>query len=216
MMKSIWTMAGKSPQTKTRARRPRSRGPREDRGVTLARIEEAARASFAQRGWAGTTLRGVAREADVDPALVHYYFASKEALLDAATTPPPEWIASIQATNATPARGRGEAIVRNMLWTWSQPQIRDVLISILLTAAHEPRTREKLRATVAATLLPAIAQQVDDEERLVRASLISSQLIGAAMLRYVWQIEPLASLSEDRLVRLLAPTIQRYLTGRLD
>jgi AcrR family transcriptional regulator len=184
--------------------------------VTLARIEQAARASFAEHGWAGTTLRGVAREADVDPALVHYYFASKEALLDAVTTPPPEWMASIRATNATPPRGRGKAIVRNMLWTWSQPQIRDVLGSILQTAAHEPRTREKLRATVAAALLPAIAQQLDEDERLVRASLISSQLLGLAMLRYVWQVEPLASLREDDLVRLLAPTIQRYLTGRLD
>jgi len=183
--------------------------------VTLARIEQAARASFAEHGWAGTTLRGVAREVGVDPALVHYYFSSKEQLLDAVTMPPPEWLESIQATNSSPLRARGEAIVRNLVWTWSQPQIREVLSSILQTAAHEPRTREKLRAFVAATLLPAVAERLDDEEKLLRASLISSQLLGVAMLRYVWQIEPLASLPDDDLVRLLAPTVQRYLTGRL-
>jgi AcrR family transcriptional regulator len=202
----------------TRKAKPaaRPRGPRDDRGVTLARIEAAARASFAERGWAGTTLRGIAREVDVDPALVHYYFSSKEELLDAVTNPPPEWLAAIQATNSTPVRGRAEAIARNFCWTWAQPQIREVLSSILQTAAHEPRTREKVRALVTASLLPALAERLDDRERLVRASLIGSQLVGVAMLRYILQVEPLASLPDEDLVRLLAPTIQRYLTGRLD
>ena len=201
--------------TETKRSAARSRGPRDDRGVTLARIEQAARASFAQNGWAGTTLRGIAREVGVDPALLHYYFSSKEELLGAVTTPPPEWIASIERTTSAPLRTRGEAIVRNVIWTWSQPQIREILSSILQTAAHEPRTLEKLRAFVAATLLPAIMDRLDDEERLLRASLIGSQVVGLAMMRYVWQIEPLASLPEDELVRLVAPTIQRYLTGRL-
>ena len=79
--------------------------------MTLAQIEQAARASFAERGWAGTTLRGIARDVGVDPALVHYYFSSKEELLDAVTTPPPAWIESIRATNSAPIQARGEAMV---------------------------------------------------------------------------------------------------------
>jgi AcrR family transcriptional regulator len=193
----------------------RSRRPKADPGVTKERIEEAARASFAENGWAGTSLRGIAREVGVDAALVHYYFDSKEALLDAVTTPPPEWMESIRRTNATSPRGRGEAVARNLVWTWSQPRIREVLSSILLTAAHEPRTLEKLRQLVAVSLLPAIAENLDDEERLLRASLISSQLVGVAQLRYILKVEPLASLPDDDLVAMLAPTIQRYLTGRL-
>jgi AcrR family transcriptional regulator len=181
----------------------------------VERITAAARASFAQNGWAGTTLRGIAREVDVDPALVHYYFSSKEDLLDASTMPPSGWIDSIQATNAVPVRERGAAIVRNVIWSWSQPEIREVLSSILLTAAHEPRTREKLRAFVTASLLPAIASRIEGEERLLRASLIASQVVGLALLRWVWEIEPIASLPDDELVALVGPTIQRYLTGRL-
>jgi AcrR family transcriptional regulator len=193
----------------------RPRGPRDEPGVMVARITAAARASFAQNGWAGTTLRGVAREVGVDPALVHYYFSSKEELLDASTMPPPAWIESIRATNSVPARERGEAMVRNVIWGWSQPEIREVLSSILLTAAHEPRTREKLRAYVAANLLPAVAERLDDEERLLRASLIATQVVGLLLMRWLWEIEPLASLSDDDLVALVAPTLQRYLTGRL-
>jgi AcrR family transcriptional regulator len=191
------------------------RGPRPDRGETLARIRRAARASFAVHGWEGTSLRAIAREVGVDPALVHYYFSSKEELLDSVTTPPEEWLESIRATSATPLRVRGEAIVRNVIWTWAQPEIRDVLESTLLTASHEPRTREKLRAFVTLSLLPAVAERIEGEERMVRASLIGSQVLGVVMLRYVWRIEPLASLSDDALVALVGPTIQRYLSGRL-
>ena len=193
----------------------RSRGPRDERGVMVAQITNAARTSFAQNGWAGTTLRGVAREVGVDPALVHYYFSSKEELLDASTNPPERWIASIQRTSEAPVERRGEAIVRNVVWTWEDPEISEVLRSILLTAAHEPRTREKLRAFLAASLLPTIAEQIDDEQRLLRASLVGSQVLGLAMLRYVWEIEPLASRSHEDLVATVAPTIQRYLSGPL-
>ena len=67
-------------------------GPRDERGVLAARISAAARNEFAQHGWAGTTIRAVARGADVDPALVYHYFGSKEGLLDAATNPPQKFL----------------------------------------------------------------------------------------------------------------------------
>jgi len=181
----------------------------------VERITAAARASFAHNGWAGTTLRGIARDVGVDPALVHYYFSSKEELLDASTMPPQEWLDSIETTSAVPLRVRGEAIVRNVIWGWTQPAISETLGSILMTAAHEPRTREKLRGFVTASLLPAIADRIEGEERLLRASLIATQVVGLVMMRWVWEIEPLASLPDDDVVALVAPTIQRYLTGRL-
>ncbi len=191
------------------------RGPREDRGVLSARIVAAARASFAERGWAGTTLRGVAREAEVDSALVHYYFGSKEELLEASITPPPEWIGSVRVAVEQPVRRRGEAIVRNVLWVWSDPGLADVWRSIVLTAAHEPRARDKLVAIIEVSLVRTVAAEVDGEERLVRASLVAAQMFGVIMMRYIWRIEPLASLSDDQVVALVAPTVQRYLTGRL-
>jgi AcrR family transcriptional regulator len=198
----------------TRSTKP-ARGPRDERGVTVAQIERAARRSFAQNGWAGTSLRAIAREVGVDAALVHYYFASKEELLDAVTNPPAQWLAAVQRTNSAPLRQRGEAIVRTLIWAWTEPDIRDVLTSILQTASHEPRTRDKLRAYIAANLLPAVGDRLEEEDRELRASLIASQVLGLLMLRYVWRIEPLASVSDDQLVALVAPNIQRYLSGRL-
>ncbi|MFZ0043296.1 MAG: TetR family transcriptional regulator [Solirubrobacteraceae bacterium] len=191
------------------------RGPREDRGVLSARIVRAARASFAEHGWAGTKMRGIARDAEVDPALVHYYFGSKEALLDASTTLPPEWIDSVRAAIATPVRRRGEAIVRNVLWVYNDPELAEVWRSLLLTAAHEPRTREKLVRLVSTTLVPAVEGDLPGDERRLRASLIAAQMMGVIMMRYIWQIEPLASLSDEDVVALEAPLVQRHLTGKL-
>jgi AcrR family transcriptional regulator len=193
----------------------RSRGAREEPGEAVARITAAARASFAENGWAGTTMRAVARSAEVDPALVHYYFASKEELLDASTVPPAAWLASIRETAETPLRGRGKAMVRSLIQNWEKPEIREVLASIVLTAAHEPRTREKLRVFVMTSLLPAVAGQRDDEEGLLRASLVASQMLGVVMARWIWQIEPLASLPDDELVALVGPVVQRYLSRPL-
>jgi AcrR family transcriptional regulator len=193
----------------------RSRGPRDDRGVTLNAITTAARASFAENGWAGTTMRAVAKSAGVDPALVHYYFDSKEQLLDASTMPPAEWVAKLQEIPSVPVRERGEAIVRRVIWAWTRPEIREVLRSILLTAAHEERIRQKLRAFFAATLLPAVSGRFDEPERNLRASLVASQVSGAIMIRWIWEIEPLASITDEELIALIAPTLQRYLSGRL-
>jgi hypothetical protein len=43
--------------------------------------------------------------------------------------------------------------------------------------------------------------------------LAASQLVGVAMLRYVMEVPPLASLSGDEIVRLIAPTLTQYLTA---
>ena len=84
------------------SKKPTTPGPRDERGVLAARILDAAREAFAETGWAGTTIRAVARVAGVDPALVYHYFDSKEGLLDAATNPPARWLENVATTWAAP------------------------------------------------------------------------------------------------------------------
>lgn len=190
-------------------------GPRDERGVLSARILAAARDEFAQNGWAGTTIRAIARAADVDPALVYHYFGSKEALLDAATTPPQRWLESVAETWGRPVPELGEALLRLMLGAWADDEIGPVLRAVLLTAAHEESTREKLRAVVEASLMGVSQLGVDERDRSVRSGLISSQMMGLAMMRYVWRVEPVASMSDDELVVAVAPNLQRYVEGEL-
>ncbi|WP_240316508.1 TetR/AcrR family transcriptional regulator [Mycobacterium persicum] len=188
-------------------------GPRDDRGVLAARILTAARDEFAEHGWAGTAIRAVARAADVDPALIYHYFGSKEGLLDAATAPPQKWLDSVAKTWATPRDQLGGQLIRNVLDIWTDAEVGPTLRAVVLTAAHEPTTREKLRLIVERGLIGESTLGDDEGERLRRSGLIASQLIGFALLRYVWKIEPIASMPEDEAVAALAPNLQRYVDG---
>ncbi|GAY13771.1 TetR/AcrR family transcriptional regulator [Mycobacterium sp. shizuoka-1] len=198
------------------AKRSTTPGPRDEKGVLAARILEAARGEFAQHGSAGTTIRAVARLADVDPALVYHYFGSKDGLLDAATNPPQRWLESVAATWTAPVPELGGALLRLMLRAWADDEIGPVLRAVLQTAAHEPSTREKLRRVVEGQLIGVSQLGADEADRLKRSGLISSQIMGLAMMRYVWRIEPVASMSEDELLAAVAPNLQRYVDGDLD
>ena len=190
-------------------------GPRDERGVLQARILNAARQEFAIHGWAGTTIRAVARAADVDPALVYHYFGSKERLLDAATDPPAKWLQTVAQTWATPRDELGTRLVRTVLGAWADDEIGPVLRAVVLTAAHDERTREKLRMVVERSLIGGSTMGTDETDRLWRSGLIASQLIGFALIRYIWKIEPVASMSEDDVVAAVAPNIQRYIDSDL-
>jgi AcrR family transcriptional regulator len=190
-------------------------GPRDERGVLAARIADAARGEFAENGWAGTTIRAVARAADVDPALIYHYFGSKEGLLDAATAPPQKFLDDVAQTWSTPLPELGRALVRTMLAAWADDDVGPTLRAILLTAAHEPSTREKLRRVVEGSLMGVAQIGVDDRNRRIRSGLISSQMMGFAMMRYVWKIEPVASMSDDQAIAAIAPNLQRYIEGDL-
>ena len=188
-------------------------GPRDERGVLAAKILTAAREAFAQTGWAGTTIRAVAREADVDPALVYHYFGSKEGLLDAATNPPQKWLESVAEVWTTPVDQLGRALITLLLASWADDEIGPTLRAILQTAAHEPSTREKLRRVVEGSLMGVSKLGSNQQDRLVRSGLIGSQMMGFALMRYVWKIEPIASMTDDEAIAAIAPNLQHYVNG---
>jgi AcrR family transcriptional regulator len=190
-------------------------GPRDERGVLAARIVAAARNQFAENGWAGTTIRAIARSADVDPALVYHYFGSKEGLLDTATNPPQKWLESIAEVWTTPIPQLGKALITLLLASWADDEIGPTLRAILQTAAHEPSTREKLRRVVEGSLMGVSKLGSDEQDRLVRSGLIGSQMMGFALMRFVWKIEPVASMSNNEAIAAIAPNLQHYVNGDL-
>jgi AcrR family transcriptional regulator len=214
-MKQVSTQEEINARYDTVTKKPMAPGPRDERGVLAARILAAARDAFADTGYAGTTIRAVARGADVDPALVYHYFGSKEGLLDAATNPPARWLENIAKTWTTPLPELGAALLRLMLGAWADDEIGPVLRSVLQTAAHEASTREKLRRVVEGQLMGVSQLGADERDRRIRSGLVSSQIMGLAMMRYIWQIEPVASMSDDELVAAIAPNLQRYIEGDL-
>ena len=198
--------------TQESARRRGRRPAGEDLRGTIV---EAARAEFAERGFEGTTLRGVARAAGVDPRLVHHYFEGKDDVFTAAFELPVRPQDVVGPVVAPGPDGIGERLVRLFLTVWDSPPGRQRIVALLgasLTSEAAARMlREFLTREVFARVVAAL--EADDPE--LRASLAASQMMGLVIARYVVALEPLASLGPDDVVELIGPTLQTYLAGPL-
>jgi hypothetical protein len=82
-------------------------------------------------------------------------------------------------------------------------------------AGNELATREKLRQIIERSMMGPSAQALSEDERLLRSSLIASQMMGLAFMRFIWKIEPLTSMDDEDVVTAIGPAIQRYLDGDL-
>ncbi|MEU9668995.1 TetR family transcriptional regulator [Streptomyces bobili] len=199
--------------TDTGARR-RGRPPRAESADTRDRILAAAREEFSERGYEKSTVRGIAKAAGVDSALVHHYFGTKEQVFAAAVE-----VAVAPALDApdavadAPLDQVGERLTRFMFGVWENPTTRMPLLAIVRSAVNNETAAAVFRRLVAAQLLRRIAAQLDVPDAELRAELAAAQLVGTAMLRYVIKVEPLASVDVERIIARVAPVVQGHLTG---
>jgi AcrR family transcriptional regulator len=182
---------------------------------TRGRILDAARASFGDRGYDGATVRDVAARAGVDAALVHHYFGTKQRLFVAAMQFPVDFATLVPRLLDGPRSGLGERFLRFGLELWDQPEVRPLLLGIFRSATTDPVAAAMLRGLLVAGPFMALAKAIELPDAQLRATLAGTQFIGLVLARYVIGVEPLATLDRERLVRSVAPTIQRYLTGDL-
>ncbi|NHC44208.1 TetR/AcrR family transcriptional regulator [Motilibacter aurantiacus] len=180
------------------------------------RILGAARSEFAAKGYDKASLRGIARAAEVDPALVHHYFAGKEQVFVAAMRLPFDPALALPEVLAGPPEGLGERVARFFLGVWSEPATREPLLGLLSAATSSEAAAGMLREFVTGSLLARVADAspiADHPDRRLRVEAGAAQLLGVALLRHVVRVEPLASAPEEDVVALVAPTLQRYLSG---
>ena len=172
---------------------------------------------FAERGFDGATIRGIATAAGVDPALVHHYFGNKDKLFLAAVDAPADPAELLPAVLAAPKDQLGAAVVRMLLHVWDGPA-RPAGLALIRSAVSNEWTAKLLREFLVSRVLRKVVNTLgyDPDVRAARASLVASQLIGLVMTRYVLRLEPLASASHDSIVAAVAPNVQRYLTGEIE
>jgi AcrR family transcriptional regulator len=192
------------------ARRGRRPGAPDTRAAILA----AAREQFASAGFSGTTIRAVAGAAGVDAALVHHYFGTKDDLFVAALELPVDPRVVLAPAIAQGPDGAGERMLRVFLSVWDDPDHRLPLLG-LVRGVLEPAGQQLLRDGFLHVVIGPIgvALGIDEPER--RMPLVASQIFGLIILRYLLEVEPLASMPAEEVVAIYAPTIQRYLTGPL-
>jgi AcrR family transcriptional regulator len=180
--------------------------------VARDRILSAARAEFAARGYDKTSIRGIAKAAEVDPALVHHYFGTKEQVFAAAIEVSFEPALSVPDVLAQGPEGIGERLARHFFGIWENPVTRAPLLAVIRSAVTHEAAAGALRSFVLRRLLERVAGELKVPDPKFRAELAASQLVGIAMLRYVVKVEPLATADMEDIVAMVAPTLQRYLT----
>jgi AcrR family transcriptional regulator len=193
---------------------PARRGPGRpaDGGDRRTAILSAAREQFAATGYAAASVRGIARQAGVDPALVHHYFGTKEQVFVAAMELPFQPGEMLPQVLAGDPDGLGERLVRLFLGAWDSPEFRAPMLGMLRSAMTGEQGAAMLREFVGTALIGRVAEALGPVDPL-RVQAAAAQMVGVVILRHVIRLEPLASASVDEVVALIAPAVQRHLLG---
>ncbi|MCW1824308.1 TetR family transcriptional regulator [Mycolicibacterium conceptionense] len=179
------------------------RAAAETKSVILA----AARERFAADGYERATIRAIAADAGIDPAMVMRYYGNKERLFAAAA----EFDLELPDLTQVPRDRLGAVLAAHFLERWE----RDEALLILLRAGvTNEAVAERMRTIFAAQLAPVIAEATGNApDTQVRASLAASQVLGMALCRYVLEFPPLVAMGRHEVVDWIGPTLQRYLVG---
>lgn len=173
---------------------------------TRAAILTAARERFAGDGYERATIRAIARDAGIDPAMVMRYYGNKANLFAAAT----EFDLRLPDLTAVRRDKLGLVLVQHFITLWDSD---DTLAALLRVSATNPAGAERMQAVFREQLAPAVAGVcAGPAEAAARSVLVMSQILGMALARHVLRIPPAVALSEAEIVSWLAPTVQRYLT----
>nr|WP_211216435.1 TetR family transcriptional regulator [Actinoplanes globisporus] len=189
------------------------RGPRPGGVDTRAALLDAAREVFAERGYQGATMRAIAARADVDAAMVNHWFGSKEGLFAEAVMDIPFDLDGLVRRLLDGDVGRlGERIVRTFL-TNCDTAGGGVFAALLRSGADPGPGGHHLHDFVITSILAPVLRAVGVDQPDFRAMLVTTQVVGIGVVRYVARFDQFAAADVDRIVTAVAPAIQRYITG---
>jgi AcrR family transcriptional regulator len=191
--------------TRTGGRRPGST-------ATKDAILDAARELFGARGYDGTTIRGIATQAGVDPALVHHFFGSKDDLFLTVLRVPETVMTRVPEIVGADLEHAGEQLTRFYVGLYEADETRSAMLTSIRSAVAQEEAARILRDSISARIFVEVGGLLPDHANL-RMGLAMSHLTGLAIGRYIFRISPVADMTVDELAAWVAPTIQRYLTG---
>jgi AcrR family transcriptional regulator len=190
----------------------RRSGRRPGNQDTKEAILSAARATFAEKGYDKASIRAIAGDAGVDPALVHHYFGTKEKLFLASLNAPINPGELIPQALSGPREQAGERLVRMALGVWDSPAGAAALAIFRSALSNEWSARLLREFVVTQILRRAVSELVlDPDEAEMRSALLATQIAGVLVARYVLKVEPLASAAPERIVAAIGPNVQRFL-----
>lgn len=177
-------------------------------GQTKAAILRAARERFAAQGYERTTIRGVAADAGIDPSMVMRYFGSKERLFDAALAVD----LRLPDLSGVAVGELAQVLVRHFVERWEGDPADDALLVLLRSAVTNEAAAARMREVFATQVAPALAGALGVERGLRVAGLVSTQLLGLALTRYLLRLPPMTALSPEAVIGALTPVLEATLS----
>ncbi|MFR2394068.1 MAG: TetR/AcrR family transcriptional regulator [Varibaculum cambriense] len=212
-----------SPAQKTAKSSPgRERGPRGARGKLREQIKRVAESQFIARGYDGTTMRSIAKGAGCDPAMVSYYFGSKQRLFRDCFDLPLDPLQQILQLWEPGLEGIADRLLDFAFTLYEERLTKDRMKALMRALITDSETTQRFRAYMSENLLKggaevlntlqiASGQEVNEELETNFQALIEilmSMIYGVATMRYIVQLEPVASMERSELQNRLAPILQ--------
>jgi AcrR family transcriptional regulator len=175
-----------------------------------------ARAQFARRGYADTSLRTIAEAAGVDHTLITYFFGSKRRLYAAATDLPigpdhPALRAFLASADPAPRR-----LTRLFFALWSDAATAEALSAIIVEAAFQPDAVRAFGQFMCDYVTPALAGTAPTEALPLRLAHMRGYLASIALQRRFDPDGALAGLTVEEVVDLAEPVVRHILTAPMD
>jgi AcrR family transcriptional regulator len=180
---------------------------------TRETIVAAAAQQFAREGYDSTSMRGIARSAGVDPALVRHYFSDKAGLFAEAIAAPMRPDQLVKRALAGPRDQIGVNLIGYIVETLDAPGTSERVVRMLHTALGQEFAAKMLRQFMIREVLKRIAKELGDDDAELRASFAATQVVGLVVARYGLRVEPLASASPGEVVARVGPVVQWHLMG---
>lgn len=171
---------------------------------TKAAILTAARERFGTVGFQAATIRAIAADAGVDPAMVMRYYGTKDKLFAAAA----EFDLRFPDFAAVDETQVGRALVGHFLERWDGDE---ALVVLLRSSGTNEEAAQRMRQIFGTQLRPLVATLAPTADAEWRSGLIASQIMGVALCRFVLRLPPVVAMSREEIVESVGPTIQRYL-----
>lgn len=161
-----------------------------DAAATRARLLDAARELFLQKGYSATGLREVAAKAGVDVTLVRRYFGSKQQLFAEATD---------VSENADSIRRAADDAVGRALITNVLRARRDVDTPLLalLRSSGDPDVVARVNKQLDEGLTRNLAARITVGQARLRADMVTALLLGIGIQRALLGKKPMATAKDD-------------------
>jgi AcrR family transcriptional regulator len=172
----------------------------EQRERTRARIADAARRRFASDGYDRTTIRGVATDAGVDPALVMHYFGTKRDLFAAAVRLPAD--SDLESPGkADPAELVLESLAAKLggINEGTLAGLRSMLTHPDATIRARDALRDESRH---------LAERLAGDHADARAALLLALNLGVTIAREILELDALRACPPEELLDLAVPAVR--------